>query len=29
MTNNLSIAIHAFAKRELISVSVDETQLPR
>ena len=29
MTDNLSIAIHAFASRVLMSVSVDETLLPR
>ena len=28
MTNILSIAIHAFASRILMSVSVDETLLP-
>ena len=29
MTNNLSIALHAFASRVLMSFSVDETLLPR
>ena len=29
MTDSLSIAIHAFASRVSMSVSVDETQLPR
>ena len=29
MTDNLSVAIHAFASRVLMSVSVDETLLPR
>ena len=29
MTNSLSIAVHAFAGHELMSVSVDETLLPR
>ena len=29
MTDSLSIAVHAFASRVLMSVSVDETLLPR
>ena len=29
MTESLSRAVHAFASRELMSVSVDETLLPR
>ena len=29
MTDSLSIAIHAFASRVLMSVSIDETLLPR
>ena len=29
MTDSLSVAVHAFANRVLISVSVDETLLPR
>ena len=29
MTNSLSMAAHAFASRMLMSVSVDETLLPR
>ena len=29
MTDRLSIAVHAFASRVLMSVSVDETLLPR
>ena len=29
MTDSLSIAVHAFASRMLMSVSVDETLLPR
>ena len=29
MTNNLSIADHAFASDKLVSFSVDETLLPR
>ena len=29
MTDNLSIAVHAFASRVLMSLTVDETLLPR
>ena len=29
MTDSLSIAVHAFASRVLMSFSVDETLLPR
>ena len=29
MTDRLSIAVHAFASRVLMSLSVDETRLPR
>ena len=29
MTDSLSMAVYAFASRELMSVSVDETLLPR
>ena len=29
MTDSLSIAVHAFASRVLMSVAVDETLLPR
>ena len=29
MTDSLSIAVHAFVSRVLMSVSVDETLLPR
>ena len=29
MTDSLSMVLHAFASHELMSVSVDEVQLPR
>ena len=29
MTDSLSVAVHAFANRVLMSASVDETLLPR
>ena len=29
MTDSLSLAVHAFASRVLMSVSVDETLLPK